>query len=249
MISNDTIDLLMAHGSCRDFNEQEVSPEGIRTILECTQKAPTSSYLQAYTIINVEDVQKREALMEYSGGQEWVVKAPLALLFCADLHRIKTIVNPEDKNVLHNEELFTVAVTDAALAGGRALIAAQALGMQGVIVGGIRNEVEKAAKLFELPELVFPMFLVCIGYSENPPSPKPRMDREIICGTDKYPEIDRQKILENEKAVSKYFSEMTGGRSTRGWIDRCGHSISTKPRYNVGEFLHKAGFMTKNREF
>ena len=100
MISNDTIDLLMEHGSCRDFNEQEVSPEGIRTILACTQKAPTSSYLQAYTIINVEDVQKREALMEYSGGQEWVVKAPLALLFCADLHRIKTIVNPEDKNVL-----------------------------------------------------------------------------------------------------------------------------------------------------
>lgn len=242
--TKDTIELLKSHTSCRAFTEEAVTAENIKTILECAQKAPTSSYLQAYTIIKVEDEKKREALMEFSGGQEWVVKAPLALLFCADLHRIEEIVKPEDKNVLHNEELFTVAVTDAALAGGRALVAAQALGMGGVIVGGIRNEVEKIGEIFELPELVFPMFLVCIGHCAEAPLQKPRLDIELICGTDKYPDIVMEKVLENEEAVSKCFAEMTGGRSTRGWISRCQHAISVKPRYHVGDFLRKAGFMT-----
>ena len=235
----------MAHSSCRKFQKKEVSEEAVKTILECAKKAPTSSHLQAYTIIKVDNAEKRAALMEYSGGQEWVQTAGVVLLFCADLHRLDVLAKPADSHVLHNEELFTVAVTDAALAGGRALIAAQALGLEGVIVGGVRNEVEKMAQLFGLPELVFPMFLVCAGYPEEIPPQKPRLAEELICGNDAYPEIDMEKAEEYEKAESEYFTKLTGGRSTRGWSSRCQHAISQKPRYNVGEFLHKAGFMTE----
>ena len=44
------------------------------TIIKCAQHAPTSSYLQAYSIIRVEDKEKRKALAEFAGGQEWVEK-------------------------------------------------------------------------------------------------------------------------------------------------------------------------------
>ena len=47
-----------------------------------------------------------------------------------------------------------------------------------------------------------------------------------------------------EKEVSEYFMNITNGRSGRGWIARAEHAISVKPRYSVGEFLHKVGFMT-----
>ena len=240
-----TIELLMAHSSCRSFQDKPVPEDVADTIIKCAQHAPTSSYLQAYTIIKVEDKEKRKALAQFAGGQEWVEKAGLALLFCADLHRLDVMLDVVDKNVLHNEELYTVAVTDAALASSRALVAAQALGLGGVFVGGVRNETEKMAKLFGLPELVFPMYVVCMGYPAEVPPQRPRMDASLISAVDTYPEITGpEQLADYEKEVSDYFLNITNGRSGRGWIARAEHAISVKPRYSVGEFLHKAGFMT-----
>ena len=240
-----TIELLMAHSSCRSFQNKPVPEDVADTIIKCAQHAPTSSYLQAYTIIKVEDKEKRKALAQFAGGQEWVEKAGLALLFCADLHRLDVMLDVADKNVLHNEELYTVAVTDAALASSRALVAAQALGLGGVFVGGVRNETEKMAKLFGLPELVFPMYVVCMGYPAEVPPQRPRMDARLISAVDTYPEITGpEQLADYEKEVSDYFLNITNGRSGRGWIARAEHAISVKPRYSVGEFLHKAGFMT-----
>lgn len=240
-----TIELLMAHSSCRSFQDKPVPEDMADTIIKCAQHSPTSSYLQAYSIIKVEDKEKRKALAEFAGGQEWVEKAGLALLFCADLHRLDVMLNVADKNVLHNEELYTVAVTDAALASSRALVAAQALGLGGVFVGGVRNETEKMAELFGLPELVFPMYVVCMGYPAKVPPQRPRMDASLISAVDTYPEITGpEQLTDYEKEVSDYFLNITKGRSGRGWIARAEHAISVKPRYSVGEFLHKAGFMT-----
>lgn len=242
---NETIKLLLSHSSCRSFLDKPVPEEVAEAIIKCAQRAPTSSYLQAYTIIRVEDKEKRKLLAEYAGGQEWVEKAGLVLLFCADLHRLEVMLDVKDKNVLHNTELYTVAVTDAALASSRALVTAQAMGLGGVFVGGVRNETEKMAELFELPQMVFPMYAVCMGYPDKIPPQRPRMAAKMISAVDGYPDITGpEQLTDYEKEVSEYFLDITNGRSGRGWIARAEHAISVKPRYGVGDFLHKAGFMT-----
>ena len=242
---NETIKLLLSHSSCRSFLDKPVPEEVAEAIIKCAQRAPTSSYLQAYSIIRVEDKEKRKALAEFAGGQEWVEKAGLVLLFCADLHRLEVMLDVRDKNVLHNTELYTVAVTDAALASSRALVAAQAMGLGGVFVGGVRNETEKMAELFELPQMVFPMYVVCMGYPDKIPPQRPRMAAKMISAVDGYPDITGpEQLTDYEKEVSEYFLDITNGRSGRGWIARAEHAISVKPRYGVGDFLHKAGFMT-----
>lgn len=243
---NETIKLLLSHSSCRSFLDKPVPEEVAEAIIKCAQRAPTSSYLQAYTIIRVEDKEKRKLLAEYAGGQEWVEKAGLVLLFCADLHRLEVMLDVKDKNVLHNTELYTVAVTDAALASSRALVAAQAMGLGGVFVGGVRNETEKMAELFELPQMVFPMYVVCMGYPDKIPPQRPRLAAKMISAVDGYPDITGpEQLTDYEKEVSEYFLDITNGRSGRGWIARAEHAISVKPRYGVGDFLHKAGFMTE----
>jgi len=210
MIKNETIDVLLSHSSVRSFEDKPVSQDVIDTILACAQRAPTSSNLQACTIIQVENMEKRTALMEYSGGQSWLVKAPLVLLFCADLYRNEQLLAPADKHVLHNEELFTVAVTDTALVAQKALIAAQACGLGGVVVGGVRNETAKMAKLFDLPELVFPMFAVCLGYPKKVPAQRPRFPMHFIHAVDKYPALPAEdELREYDDATRKYFLEHT----------------------------------------
>ncbi len=246
MIHQETVDLLRAHTSVREFLQRPVAPEVADAVVQCAQRAPTSSYLQAYTVIRVEDPSKRSALMEYSGGQEWVVKAPLVFLFCADLHRTEQLLHPADRNVLHNAELFTVAVSDTAMAAQRALIAAQAFGLGGVVVGGVRNETAKMAALFRLPELVFPLYLLCLGYPAAVPEQRPRLETRSILGVDGYPALPgEEELAEYDRRVSEYFRRATAGRSARNWTDRARHAISTKPRYPVGCFLREAGFLTQ----
>ena len=79
-MTNPVIDLLMSHRSIRSYEDKPIPPEIVETLLNCAQKSPTSSYLQAFSIIEVTDPAKREVLKTASGGQEWVVKAPLAFL-------------------------------------------------------------------------------------------------------------------------------------------------------------------------
>lgn len=246
MHSNETVDLLLAHSSVRQFTPRLVSEETVDTILRCAQRAPTSSYLQAYSIIRVVDPEKRKALMEFSGGQKWLVTAPLVLLFCGDLYRVEQLLQPEDSHVLHNAELFTVAVADASLVAQRAFIAAQALGLGGVIVGGVRNETAGMAELFGLPKLVYPLFALCLGYPETVPAQRPRLAQRFVCGIDGYPPLPTQEELAAyDDEVCRYFLEHTTDPNRFGWVARGQHAISAKPRYAVGDYLQAAGFLTE----
>ena len=57
---NTTIDLLLNHRSVRNYHEKSVSEDVKEKIIRCAQMAPTSSYFQAYTIIELEDIEKKK---------------------------------------------------------------------------------------------------------------------------------------------------------------------------------------------
>jgi nitroreductase len=243
---HEMIDLLLNHVSIRKYKDKEVSKEVVDTIVACAQMAPTSSHLQTYTIIEVKDKEKRKTLAEIAGGQKWVLEAPLALLFCADLHRGQKYIPVTNKEVFHNTDLFTVAVTDTALAAQKALIAAQVLGLGGVFVGGIRNDIESVHKLFALPALTAPLFLLCLGYPDENPGLKPRLPREVVHKVDYYDTERDDELLANYDAeVRQYYQARTNGEIDDKWTERCGKAISAKERNHVGYFLREIGFLQK----
>ncbi|WP_207725724.1 nitroreductase family protein [Clostridium sp. DJ247] len=59
---NDTINILKSHRSIRKFKNHHIEDEKIRLIIESAQCASTSSFIQAYTIIRVNDREKRKAM-------------------------------------------------------------------------------------------------------------------------------------------------------------------------------------------
>lgn len=241
-----TIEILLNHKSIRKYTDNSVSQETVDTIISCGQMAPTSSHFQAYTIIEIKDQKKRKLLAEWSGGQKWVETAPLVLMFCGDLHRAGKYYEDIDLDILGNTESYTVACVDAALAAQKALIAAQALGLGGVCVGGIRNEVEKVQEEFKLPKLVFPLFALCLGYPDQEPGLKPRLPQEVVHKVDFYDEgKDENLIEEYNRTVSNYYEERTRGKEKDRWTERSGKYLSAKPRYNIGEFFKKIGLLNK----
>ncbi|MCD8129288.1 MAG: hypothetical protein LUD54_06900 [Oscillospiraceae bacterium] len=97
-----------------------------------------------------------------------------------------------------------------------------------------------------LPELVFPMYLLCLGYPESIPEQRPRLDTRFIFDTDAYPALPTAaELQEYDTEVSQYFFRTTNGRSDRGWVARTQHAIEVKPRYSVGKFLEQSGFLTQ----
>lgn len=240
------VDILLNHKSIRKYTDKPIDREIVDTIIRSAQMAPTSCHFQAYTIIEVRDKRKREFLSEISGGQKWVIEAPLVLMFCGDLHRGKEYYDNTDPEVFRNTEQYTVGVIDAALAGQKALIAAQLMGLGGVFVGGIRNDVESITKEFRLPELVYPLFAICFGYPDDDPGLKPRLPKDVIHKIDFYDESrDKELIAEYNETMRNYYLERTDGKDNSTWSQRCAKYLTGKTRDDVGEHFREIGLLRR----
>ena len=85
---NHTMKLLFERSSCRDFSDRRVPSDVLEKILTAGTHAPTGGNLQPYSIIKIENEETKQRLVEL-GGQDFIGKAPVLLIFCIDLHRIQ----------------------------------------------------------------------------------------------------------------------------------------------------------------
>lgn len=243
---NETIKILLNHMSIRKYQEKPVDREIVDTIIKCAQMAPTSSHFQAYTMIEIQDQEKKNFLSEIAGGQKWVAEAPLVLLFCADLNRGVKYYENTDKAVFGNTECYTVAVIDASLAMQKAFVAAQSLGLGGVVVGGIRNDVEALSRKFKLPDMVAPLYLLCLGYPDEVPGLKPRLPQEEIHKIDYYDDSKQKQFIDQyNETVKEYYINRTNGKTQDRWTAHCGKFLMAKTRDEVGIFFRKIGLLEK----
>ena len=240
---NETIKVLLSQRSIRKFKEQEIEPEKLHEIISAAQWTATSSYFQAFTIINIKDPAKRSAIAKLAGGQPWVENCAVFLMFCADLHRAQKYWKSADNKIFSNHEAFVIATVDAALAAQKAYIAAQSLGLGGVFVGGIRNDIGAVCSLLGLPQLVYPVFGMCLGYPDGEQVQRPRLPLDVIFKTDTYDETkDEALINEYDELVRQYYINRTSGKIDDTWSERCAKTLMEKPRYEVRDFLKTKGF-------
>ena len=207
---NPTIELLKSHRSIRKFKDRPVGDELVRIIMETAQCAATSSHVQAYTVLRVIDQAVRREIAELSGPQVWVEQAPVFLVFCADLTRLKTACSMHAKEMAQGfAEQFVVATVDTALLAQNAMITAESLGLGGVYIGGIRNDPQKICDLLHIPEKAYPVFGMCLGYPDQTPPIKPRLPLEAIFKSDRYER-------ENEEGFLKAYDRVTNTYYQRG---------------------------------
>lgn len=246
----DPLTLLQNHRSIRKFKDQALSVEQIKQIISSAQMASTSSHVQAYTILGITDSEKKKKLAEYAGNQSYVETCGHFLVFCADLHRLSKVVEKEREDIRSNleyTEMFIVATVDAALAAQNAAVAAEALGLGVVFIGGLRNNPDKVSKLLELPQQVYPVFGMCLGYPEQDPAIKPRLPQAAIYFENAYkPFAQVEKHLEEyDRQVQAYYTARTGGKRTETWSEMMTKTLATPRRIFMKDFLKDQGFPLK----
>lgn len=218
---NNIIKALTSHQSTRKFTKEPVTEEQLNAIIKAAQAAPTSINGQQVSLIVIRDAERRNKMSEYGAFQSFVKEAPVFILFCADFRRslIACDINNTKMHVQDNLESIFVGSVDAGLQAAFATVALESMGLGGVIVGGLRQNMKEIIELTELPQLVFPLFGLVIGHPAEINLVKPRLPMEVIAFNEKY---DASNL---KSAILKYDEEYTDYVRKRGGEE--GHSWSS----------------------
>lgn len=242
-----TIDLLKSHRSVRKFTDRQVDDQTLTAIIAAAQCAATSHFVQAYTVIRVRDVGRRQAISVLAGPQAWVARAPVFLVFCADLNRLETVCRMHDTVMEKGwAEQFVTATVDVALLAQNVLTAAESIGMGGVFIGGIRNDPQTVCDLLEIPDQAYPVFGMCLGWPAHDPPPKPRLPVEAVLFTDRYPQQHETDMLEAyDRTTNHYYLNRSSNLRDETWTCQMADFMSRVIRPHMKAFLEKKGFFLK----
>ncbi len=244
---NEVITLLQSHRSVRKFTDQTIPQTVLEELIKCGQAAATSSFIQACTVIQVEDKNKRKLLVDLAGGQPYVEHASRFLVFCADMNRHKLVCDMHNSKMEAGyTEQFITATVDVALFAQNVLTAAQSLGIEGVYIGGIRNNIAEVSDLLELPKLVYPVFGMCLGYPAQDPETKPRLPLSVVLKTDHYQDDnDTTAISEYDEQVREYYRSRTNGKKETAWSEKIADMLVKEARPHMNPYLKDRGFILK----
>lgn len=182
-------------------------------------RAPTTTQLQPYTVIQVRDEGLRKAVADLCEGFEELVRdAAAVFLVCVDLYRVSRVLDLLGHNHVLKTDKHPVesvlAILDSALLIENMIIAAEALGYGSTILDYPLISPKEFAELFKLPRGVTPLILLCVGERGESPPLRPRLPLDIVFQKDRYEDVPdedledylkfMEKAMEREGYVRKY---------------------------------------------
>ena len=246
---NSVLETLLSHRSVRAFRPDPLPAGILELLVAAAQSASTSSNLQVWSVIAVQDPDRKARLSELAGKQAFIKEAPLLLIWLADLARLDAIAADRQTQVegTHYTEAFILGVADAAFASQNALTAAESLGLGGVYIGAMRNLPEQVAAELNLPPHVFAVFGMSIGYPDpaRPTAIKPRLPREVVLHHEQYDHELKRAAIEKYNGVARDFMREQGMKEqdwTAQATNRLKDTAALHGRDRMKEALRNLGF-------
>ncbi|WP_352684467.1 NADPH-dependent oxidoreductase [Mesorhizobium sp. M0184] len=228
-------------------------PEGtLELIVAAAQSAPTSSNLQAWSVIAVEDPARKARLAGLAAINRHIEQAPLLLVWLADLSRLRAIAeaNGREGEGLDYQESFLLAVIDAALAAQNAVVAIDALGLGSCYIGAMRNHPQEVARELGLPPETVAVFGLTVGYPDLLAATdiKPRLPQAVVLHRERYrSEPDPDDLAAYNQRLRSFQQEQA--MPVVDWTElvsnRIGSKAALKGRNHLGEVLKALGFKLK----
>jgi nitroreductase len=249
---NGVLAQLLGHRSIRRYRPDPVPPHTVETLVAAAQSAASSSNLQTWSVLVVEDEARKRRLSAFAGDQKHIREAPLFLVWLADLSRAERLAKHEGRpdDGIHFLETFLVAVIDAALAAQNAVVALESLGLGSVYIGALRNRPQAVAEELGLPPNVLAVFGLCVGYADLTAAEdvKPRLRQSVVVHRERYAPTDEVAGIAAYDKTLRHFQE-SQGVPTVGWqetvLKRLGSAKSLNGRDRIADELRALGFGLK----
>lgn len=243
------VERLLAHRSVRAFAPAPLPAGALELMVAAAQSASTSSNLQTWSVVAVEDAAGRARLAELGGRQAFIAAAPLFLVWLADLSRLARAASARGlpHAGLDYTEMLVMAVVDAALAAQNAAVAAEAMGLGVVYVGGMRNHPEEVAAALELPPRAFAVFGMAVGVPdpERPAAVKPRLPQAAVLHRERYSPAQDAAVEEYAATMAAFYAAQEM-RVAGDWVEHSARRVagpeSLSNRHRLAEALRTLGF-------
>jgi len=221
---NEILRSLLAHRTVRAYLPDALPPDTVETLVTAAQSAPSSSNLQLWSVIAVEDAGRKARLSQIAGVQPHIEQAPLFLVWIADLSRADRVAAARGRTMEGCDylESFLVAAIDAALAAQNAAVAAESMGLGTCYVGAMRNDPERVAAELGLPPRAMAICGMCIG-REDPARPaeiKPRLPQAMVAFRERYavPQAETGLVASYDETLAAF--SRSHGMGDVNWTGR-----------------------------
>lgn len=223
MTLNETIQLQLSHKSIRSFKDKRLTEEQVETLINVAQHTSTSSFMQAYSIVGVTDLEKKKVLAEV-GKQDYIADASHVFVMLVDQNRNRQIAeeNGKDTKILRSMDKFMSSYADAILAAQNILLAAQSLGLGGVFLGSLLNNAPKVIETINAPDYTFPVLGIAIGYPDQEPQLKPRLPKHFMYSENEYTvpqENLNTQLKDYDEIVTQYYDLRNANRRLDTWTN------------------------------
>lgn len=216
---NKVYEVISNHVSIRKYKDEDIKNEDLDKILKSTRFAPSSINGQQWSVIVIKDKETKKKIADLTGGQQWIEKAPVFLVFVADYYKTNLALKKENKEFKNIEsiEATMVSCVDVGIAFSNAMNVAESMGYGIVPIGAVRKEPMEIIKLLELPKYVYPILGMCIGVPDEKPMQKPRLGKEAMIHEEKYNKNLEDSVDQYDKTIKEYMDTRTQGKDVRTW--------------------------------
>ena len=245
---------MVEHRSHRKFAGTRVDAGLLRLLFACALSAPSKSDLQQADIVHVADRAKVRAIAALIPDMPWIAEAPVLLVFCGDNRRIRQIGEWRGVPFVNDHlDHFMNAAVDAGIVMTTFIRAAEAVGLGACPISAVRNRPREVSELLALPDHVFPMAGLVVGYPGEERSIAPRLPLEATVHVDRY---DESRVRENVDAYDRRRhallpmgkqrgTERWGKAEFYGWSEDKARQYAVPERVDFGAFIRGHGFSLK----
>ncbi len=242
----DQLETILAHSSHRSFTSATIEPDLLRLLYACALSAPAKSDLQQADIVQVVDPVKRREIEGLISSMTWIAEAPVFLVICGNGRRIREICEMRGKPFAndHLDSFFNASV-DAGLVLMNFIRAAEAVGLGCCPISAVRNHAAPISALLNLPDWVFPVAGLCVGYPADAPRITPRLALATTIHVDSYTDhtmrsevddYDRRRDRTLPYADQRHVGEY-GKAEFYGWSEDKARQVSKPERADFGQFI------------
>jgi len=231
---------------CRRYRPDPVPEDLFRLLCATALASPTKSDLQQADIVRVTAPAKRAAIHALLPSSPWIAGAPEFLVFCGDGFRLRRIF--ERRGVAFpNEHLdaFFNAAVDGAIVLAAFVQAAELAGLGSCPISEIRNHAATVSDLLGLPDWVFPIAGLALGYPESKEPMSPRLALTATVHVDRYAGdgLERELHAYDDRRVRdrpyrrQRSIERFGSAERYGWTEDKLRQYSDSQRADFGAFV------------
>src|SRR3954453_8607856 len=195
---NGFIRQVLARKTVRRYSASMPDESLLDLLVAAALSTSAKSDFQQASILRVSDPARRSAIGALFPAMPWIGIAPVFFVFLGDARRLQRIGDLRQKPVRNGTlEGFFNASIDVALALQTMILCAESAGLGVCPISVLRNEIDKVAAILRLPDLVFPVAGLCLGYPQGEGHVSLRLPRRATTHRDSYDDTTLPGLIDD----------------------------------------------------